>query len=231
MGRISYEHVAEDLRRQILEGRFQPGDRLPVEPELCEQYDVSRSTVREALRVLSSQDLIATRRGLHGGTFVIPPEPSHLSARLRTSLSRLTTDRGGASVANLLEVRDLLEVPAAGLAAERRSETDLAKLRDCLFDPASRDVELIFESNRTFHATLVHASGNPLLAAITDPLFDVLHERLLRERAPTVFWRRVDADHREILDCVTRGDAAQAREAQRVHLTHLRSTYTTIARP
>jgi GntR family transcriptional regulator, transcriptional repressor for pyruvate dehydrogenase complex len=225
----AYQELADRLKEQILAGTFAPGDRLPIEPELSALYGVSRSTVREALRVLSSQHLVTTVRGVTGGTFVIRPEPDQISSYLQASFSLLTTSRSG-SVRDLLEVRDMLEVPAAGLAAKRRGADDLKVLRESLFDPRTVDVEHVFEANRTFHVALLRAAGNPMLEAVTRPMFGVLNERFLRVQASRRFWFRVDRDHREILAAVESGDAAAAREAQHVHLQHLRSTYTRIDR-
>src|SRR6478735_5117351 len=80
----AYQALAADLRDRIVSGEFQPGDRLPIEPDLCVRYGVSRSTVREALRLLASQNLIRTVRGTTGGSFVAHPDPDHISAYLET---------------------------------------------------------------------------------------------------------------------------------------------------
>lgn len=225
----AYRALADALRGQILRGELRPGDRLPVEPELCRQYDVSRSTVREALRVLSTEHLLTTRRGVGGGSFVTDPDPAAISASLESGLSRLVVSPSG-SVDDLLEIRELLEVPAAGLAAERRSEEQLLALRGTLFDPRDVHVENIFDANRNFHVVLLRAAANPLLETVTRPIFGVLNDRFLRDRAPARFWHRVDRDHREILAHVESGDAAGARAAQHAHLDHLRATYTRIDR-
>ncbi|WP_214316872.1 FadR/GntR family transcriptional regulator [Nonomuraea sediminis] len=225
----AYQHLAADLRGRIIAGEFRPGDRLPVEPELSARYGVSRSTVREALRLLASQNLIVTTRGVSGGSFVAVPSPDQISAYLKTSLGLLAVDAEEA-VDGLLEVRDLLEVPAAGLAALRRTEQDLEELRTTLFDPAELAVEEMYEPNRGFHQVLLRASGNPLLEIVARPVFQVLEEGLLREKAPADFWTQVDRDHREIFGHVSARDQDGAREAAHAHLTHLRSAYIAMAR-
>ncbi|MGY1694709.1 MULTISPECIES: FadR/GntR family transcriptional regulator [unclassified Geodermatophilus] len=225
----AYQELARTLREQILAGELRPGDRLPIEPELCRLHGVSRSTVREALRVLSSQHLVTTTRGVSGGTFVVHPQPGHISSYLQTSFA-LMAAAPGSSVRDLLEVRELLEVPAAGLAAERRTAAHLQQLRGTLFDPRTVDVDHVFQDNRNFHVTLLVAAGNPLVEAMTRPLFGVLNERFLRDQAPARFWYRVDRDHREILAAIEAGDAEAARQAQHEHLGHLRTTYTRIDR-
>ena len=81
----AYQVLADALRAKILAGELEPGRKLPIEPELSAQYGVSRSTVREALRVLASQNLIATTRGVSGGSFVAPPNPEQISGYLEAS--------------------------------------------------------------------------------------------------------------------------------------------------
>ena len=117
----AYQMLADALRARILTRELQPGDRLPIEPDLAEQYGVSRSTVREALRVLASQGLVGTWRGMQGGSFITCPEPVQISDYLHASLGLLAWRPKNVGVDALLEARDMLEVPAAGLAAARRS--------------------------------------------------------------------------------------------------------------
>ena len=116
----AYQLLADELREEITSGRLQPGERLPPEPELCVRTGVSRSTVREALRLLASQHLIVTTRGVTGGSFVSHPDAEQLSEALSTGLT-LLTHSAGLGMADLLELRRALEIPAAGLAAARRT--------------------------------------------------------------------------------------------------------------
>jgi DNA-binding FadR family transcriptional regulator len=224
----AYERLARELRDQIISGELAPGDQLPAEAEMQRRYGVSRSTIREALRVLSSQNLLMTTRGVTGGSFVVRPEPRMIADHLQTSLGLLTSATG--SVNDLLEVRSLMEVPAAGLAARRRTKDELEAVRATLFDPHDVDVDHMFQANRNFHGKLLSAAGNPVLEIVTRPIFAVLQERLQREEAGTRFWTRVDRDHREIFGYVESRDEQGAREAQAAHLDHLRSTYTRIDR-
>ncbi len=227
---LAYERLASVIRDQILSSQLRPGDQLPVEPELCIQYQVSRSTVREALRVLSSQNLVVTTRGASGGTFVVRPEPEHVFSLLKTALSMLSVVDGQSSVDDLLEVRRLLEVPATGLAAVRRTDEQLEDLRSSLYDPREIIVGEIGQATRNFHLLVLRAAANPMLTAVAVPIHLVLQDRLNRENAPLRFWRQVDKEHRKILACLEAGDAAAAEQAQSDHLDHLRTTYIRIDR-
>jgi GntR family transcriptional regulator, transcriptional repressor for pyruvate dehydrogenase complex len=213
--RPAYEELAATLRAQILSGELKPGDRLPVEPDLSARYGVSRSTVREALRVLSSQHLVTTTRGVVGGSFVAHPRPEQISGYLHTGLSLMTLFQD-VTVDRLLEVRDILEVPA--------------ELEATLFDPRALPLPEIYPRNRSFHEVLLRIAGNPLLELVTQPVFRVIDEMFHREAAPRRFWSQVDADHREILAAVVAADEAAARAAMHDHLGRLRATYARIDR-
>lgn len=225
----AYRVLADTLRHQILSGELRSGDRLPAEAELCELYGVSRSTVREALRALATERLLVTRRGVAGGSFVAAPQPGDIAGLVQSSLALLTS-ADSLSVESLIEVRFLLEVPAAGLAAARHAEDDLEALRRSLFDPEATDLEAMFSANRDFHLNLLRATGNPVLEAVAAPIFGVVYERFVRRNAPGTFWTQVDHDHRDILDRVRAGDVAGAEEAQRAHLGDIRPTYQQIDR-
>lgn len=224
-----YLQVADELRHRILTGDLLPGERLPIESELAAQFSVSRSSVREALRLLTAQNLTVTRRGVTGGTFVNRPDPSQVSESLMTGLDFLTlTDE--LSVAELLEARELLEVPAARLASTRRTEKQLESIISRL--PASPGVEHspTFEPRRDFHVRIVEAANNPLLEVMTVPIFYVLRTRFLRDRAPKRFWRRVDEDHRRIAEAIVARDADLVAKEMLEHLQRLRKTYEKIDR-
>src|SRR5829696_3243717 len=213
--------LADALRARILTRELRPGQKLPVEPELADEYAVSRSTVREALRVLASQGLITTSRGVLGGSFVAYPSPHQMSDYLQASLGLFAEceERG---VGALLEPRDMLEVPAAGLAAARRSAADLAELRATLCEPPSVEPRELVTFTRAFHETLLHVAGNPIVEALTRPVFEVLYERMLHFTDLEPTWSEVKDDHRRIYAAIEAGDTEAARAKMQSHLEKLR---------
>jgi GntR family transcriptional repressor for pyruvate dehydrogenase complex len=215
------------LREQIVTGALKPGDRLPSEHELSAEHGVSRNTAREAIRALSSLGLVVTRRGVTGGTFVTVPRTEHLSGSLQTGLA-LLADSAHLSIPALVEAREVLEVPAAEMAARRRSEEDVAAIRAGLFDPESVPSSEVFVDNRQFHVGIIRAAHNPLMGIVAEPVFDVLSGRFSRGGAPRELWREVDRDHREILGYIEAGDQAGARESARAHLWASRRYYEAI---
>ena len=225
---LGYERVAEELREMIVSGELQLGDRLPSEGDLTTHMSVSRGTLREAIRLLSSQKLLTSVRGVAGGTFVAEPAPEDVISYLETSLTLLTRNR--VSVESLLEVRGLLEVPASALAAHRRTSIDLRDLEETL-SPAVNGAAgpEVWRACSRFHRLILRAADNPLLEMVTQPVFSVMQDRFLRDRAGTQFWEKVLADHAEIFRHIRLGDAAATSAAMSEHLgTNLRDTYVRI---
>src|ERR1051325_1239182 len=118
------ELVATQLRNQIVRGELKEGDALPPETNLMEQFGVSRPTLREAFRVLESEALITVRRGSRGGARIDVPNDS-VAARY----AGLVLQYRGATWADVLEARAVIEPPCAGLLAARRTTEDLRRLR------------------------------------------------------------------------------------------------------
>jgi GntR family transcriptional repressor for pyruvate dehydrogenase complex len=216
----AYQVLADELREEITSGRLRPGSRLPPEPELCVRSGVSRSTVREALRLLASQHLIVTTRGVTGGSFVAHPDAEQLSEALSTGLT-LLSNSAEVGMADLLELRRALEVPAAGLAAQRRTDANLIEMRGAMFDPDLDELETMLAAHAAFHSAVASATGNPLFELVTRPLYHVTYGEEIVENLPGDYWARVDTDHRELLMCVKGGDSGAAMEVGRRHLDYI----------
>jgi DNA-binding FadR family transcriptional regulator len=223
--RPAYQQVANQLMERILDGSLTTGDRLPAEGELATAFGVSRSTVREALRVLASRDLITTSRGTAGGSFVARAEPEQVAAFLETSIG-LMSGTDDISLDQMLEAREMVEVPAARLAAVRREQEHLDKLVQAI-DLEQRDGGRgeRFERNKHFHGILIEAAGNSLFALVNEPVFRVLRARFWRPDVPEGHWDMVTRDHTEIVELVERGDADGAAAAMHEHLIRIRPAY------
>lgn len=222
----AYQQVADQVRELVLGGQLVPGNRLPVETDLASAFGVSRSTVREALRVLSSQGLIHTLRGTAGGSFVVEVDAASIADLLELKLGLLSgTD--AVTVDELLEARELLELPAAALAATRRTDEHLSAMREAI-DAERRESERErqFVQHHLFHSVLLDAAGNRLLDLMTVPIFRVIRSRFLHDQSRP-FWSDVDTDHADLLARIEDRDAAGATEVMRAHLSRLRTSYTT----
>lgn len=223
--RPAYQQVADQLLDLILSGQLASGDRLPPEADLAASFGVSRSTVREALRVLASRDLIHTTRGTTGGTFVRHVEVGQVSEYLETSIG-LMSGRDTLGIDEMLEAREVLEVPAARLAASRRGDHHVDQLREAISREArTRGRSPKFREHRHFHGIVVDASGNGLLEMMTEPVFRVLQTKFLDPDVSQQFWDEVDADHAVIADAIAERDDTAAAEAMLAHLQRLRGAY------
>jgi DNA-binding FadR family transcriptional regulator len=216
----AYQVLADEIRADITSGRLQPGERLPPEPELCVQTGVSRSTVREALRLLASQHLIVTTRGVTGGSFVVHPDAEQLADGLSTGFT-LLTNSAAVGLADLLELRRALEVPAAGLAAQRRTGDHLDEIRGALFDPATADLDAMLAAHAAFHTAVAKATGNPLFELVVRPLYHAAYGEEVTGNVPDGYWHRIDAAHRRLLDALTRGDPNGASAETTGHLDYI----------
>jgi GntR family transcriptional repressor for pyruvate dehydrogenase complex len=222
--RKAYEQVADQLRTFIIDGELAPGARLPTEVQLAKDFGVSRATVREALRVLTAERLIETSKGA-GGSSVIVPSINHISEFLRANINLLTAAQE-VSLDEFLELREMLEIPAARKAAQRRDPALLHRLEgsspdDKLELPENEQ----FGFNKDFHSILVEGSGNALLYVAAQPIFTVLGTALQRSDLGAEFHERVDADHGRILETIRNGDADGAEHEMREHLGFLRPEY------
>jgi DNA-binding FadR family transcriptional regulator len=223
--RKAYEQVNDQLRELIVSGGLAPGERLPNEAVLAREFGVSRATVREALRILAAQNLIRTTKGAGGGSYVTLPTVDHISEFLHGSLN-LLSEAERVSLEDLLEVRELVEVPAARLAAQRSTDEDVERLRESIPEsPLRMTTQEQFAYNKTFHTVIVEACGNMLLYIAVQPVFTVLQTHLARSTLGKGFHRSVNEHHHRIVEAVEAGDADGAASEMHAHLEFLRPAY------
>jgi DNA-binding FadR family transcriptional regulator len=212
--------VVEQLTEHIRDGELHPGDKLPTETEIMAEQGVSRSVVREAISRLQAAGLVETRHGI--GTFVLPPP-----AVMGIDPATVTTVR---DVIALLELRIGLETEAAGLAAARRTEAQLAEVRAALaaLQQAARRGEDTVELDQRFHLAIAEASGNEYFRAILQHLGANIIPRArinsarLTHADPAAYMEQVGREHEQLVDAIARGDAESARAAMRLHIGNSR---------
>src|SRR4029077_18641965 len=217
--------VAEQLRTLVVRGTLQPGARLPNEEVLAREFGVSRATLREALRSLAAQDLIRTAKGAGGGSFVTLPSVEHVSSFLHSSIT-LMADANDVSLEDLLEARELIEVPAARLAAGRRTSDEGDLLRPAIpGKPLRMGPDQQFVYNQDFHTVVIDCCDNALLAIAAQPIFGVLQRNLARTKLGEKFHRAINDQHRTIAAAIEAGDADAAGGEMHAHLEFLRPYY------
>jgi DNA-binding FadR family transcriptional regulator len=223
--RKAYEQVADQMRELILAGDLAPGEQLPNEQTLANDFGVSRATVREALRVLSTQSLLRTAKGAGGSSYVTRPSVDHISEFLCSNIGLLSQSQG-VTLEEFLEAREYLEVPAARLAAVRRSEEGVQQLAAAIPEhPATLDIQEQCSYSKDFHSLIVQLSANTLLEIATQPVFSVLQHNLARSTLGNAVHQHINDDHRKILDAIRNADPDSAEHAMREHLAFLRPQY------
>jgi DNA-binding FadR family transcriptional regulator len=176
--RRAFEDIIFQIENAIYEGRLTVGDRLPPERELAEIFQVSRASVREALRVLEAFGVLTARRGTgaDSGSIVSAENDSPLSGLLQLYASLLQMP-----LTDLLEVREALEMLTARRAAERASDEDVERLRAILDAMrAAKDPEDFLTADTEFHLLLARSSGNSVAPLIMGALRDAIARQMLR---------------------------------------------------
>src|SRR5262245_4072337 len=209
------EQVVAHVRTLIERRALRPGDRLPAERDLASQIGVSRPTVRAGLHALAAMGVVQSRRG--SGTF-IPDGPPALAPEPLSFLAALH----GFSRDEMYEARRVLEVGAAGLAAERATPDQLATLADevtslfALMD----DPQAFLVHDVDFHRIVAASSGNPILAALIEMVSALYYERRRKtaERAANRDLRAAADAHRRIYQAIRARNADGARKAMHDHL-------------
>jgi DNA-binding FadR family transcriptional regulator len=219
--RLSYELV-EALRQGIASGKFSPGDRLPTEAQLAEQYGVSRTVVREAVAGLRANGLVEARQG--SGVYV--------TGSANFGISEIAGGRAGlASILDLLELRTPLEIEAAGLAAIRRTAGQDLEIRIAYEDlgaaiargdsAASKDFD--------FHLAIAEATNNHNFVEVLTFLGRrTIPRGQLGGAAPAIdqsYLEGVQSEHGRIVAAISRQDAVTARDEMRTHLIGSQSRY------
>lgn len=222
--------MAALLALEIQERSLAPGERLGTETELAERMGTTRPAVREAVRLLVAANLLRASRGPGGGVFVANTPAQGLARTVSGAIDTMMRS-GATGLGELIEVRALLEVPVAGLAALRADAATIGRLRECVDVAQGRldDRSVQLSAYRRFHETLAEAAGNPVAAALMAWAHDVLAPELDRLIAPAIVAAVVVEQHRQILAAVGAGEAAAAEHAMRSHLSYIGDVLETVA--
>ena len=214
-GEASTDQVVAFVRTEIERGALRPGDRLPAERELAAQIGVSRPTVRAGLRALAAMGVVRARHG--SGTY-IPDGPPALGTEPLSFLAALH----GFTREEMYEARRILEVGAAGLAADRASADQIATLAEevtSLFATIP-EPERFLVHDISFHRAVAAASSNPIVASLVEMVSALYYEsrRATAARASESDLRDAAEMHRRIYQAIRARDAEGARRAMHAHL-------------
>jgi GntR family transcriptional regulator, transcriptional repressor for pyruvate dehydrogenase complex len=213
-----YEQIVQQVEESIHKGAMKPGDQLPPERELAQQFGVSRTAVREAVKALREKGLVEAYPGR--GTFIT----DGTSYSMRQSLDRMLRVGQAEGSGFLAEVREILEPEIAGMAATRADTEDLASMREQIriMDEARKDPDAFIEADLDFHLTLAEAAANPIILSLIDSIVGLLREQRMGifqvEGGP----ERGQYHHKKIMEAIEHKDSGGAREAMKAHLRQVR---------
>ena len=207
--------VAQRIMRDVIAGRLEPGDLLLPERTMLEKYRTGRGTLREALRLLEFQGVIALKPGPRGGPVLQDPDASHLASTLVLLLQLKQAPFRG-----IVEVRTALEPVTGRLAAERIAADALAELAgtiDQMRDDLA-DQDRFLAANRRFHEIVAWSSGNPLFAYIVDSLLDIMDGTVMGIDYPAPRRAAILQAHAEIFQALEARDPQVSEDRMRAHI-------------
>jgi GntR family transcriptional regulator, transcriptional repressor for pyruvate dehydrogenase complex len=216
------EQIAREIRRYVEREGLRPGDRIGTEHELAREFGVSRPTLREGLRRLAGSHLIRVQKGRAGGVFVENTPGAGIGRHVSESIAAMLESES-VTLCELLEARMFLEVPLAGLAAERADEATAVALVGAIeeargHEPASEEFRL---ADTRFHQTIAIAAGNELLVTFTSWILDVLQPSLIAHVGHALDAEEIIAQHRAIVRAIRRHQRTAAERAMRQHIEYM----------
>ena len=220
------KQIAQQIRQAIVEGRLRADDRLPGEEELAARYGVSRPTIREALKRLAAQNLIRSRRGPAGGTFVNRPNQEELRDALTTA-AMLGVGLGEFDLADIAQARRELELICCRLAVENQDSAQFAIMAEELHSQAQGSLsdEAFCASDVRFHRALVDACHNRILqlvmVTVIEALQPVMNMVVFRFREREV----IVAQHQRLLTALQVGDTDAACEVLNEQMDYLTAQF------
>lgn len=214
------DQVVGMLLAAVSGGEHAPGSQLPPEAELAAQANVSRLTLREAVKVLRDKGVLRVEHGR--GTFVNPPELwSPLDPELLASRSALD-GASGLFAQQLMEARTVVELGVVRLAAQRRTDEDIAQMRTTVtamqVGHDSGDLPAYTAADRAFHEALLVAARNPFLAALFEPIRTQIEQVRVTTACDDTMREKAIAAHTRILDAVAAGDERGATGEMWAHV-------------
>ena len=214
------EQVVARVFQLIKRDELKPGDRLPPERELAKQLGISRPSLRAGLGSLISMGVLQSRQG--AGTFLVDGPPALDSEPLR-----LLAELHGFSYDHMFETRSILEVGAAGLAAERATGDQLATMAEEIAEmfAALKDPQQFLVHDIAFHRAVASASGNPTLATLVEMVSAILYERRRDTIERAHDFNEALELHRRVYRAIRSRNAEEAREAMREHIVRAQRAF------
>ena len=213
-----YQKIIKELKHGIMHGALRPGDKLPSERDLSKMLGVSRTSLREALKLLEVSGLITIKRGQ--GAFIANNDPDEY---IRRFMNHIFLD--DKKIAELFQIRRLLETQAVVWACEKGTDYQLLailKLVEGTVEKkqkaAAKDVAILFEQDSKFHYLLAKAANNSVLALIMDDLLDIMSDSRVKSVSVEGRPQKSLMEHLQIAKALVKRDCLGAKKAMMMHL-------------
>ena len=215
-----FQDVVAQIQEAILDGRLKTGDTLPSERQLKDMFNISRGTLREALRVLEQKGLIEIKLGVGGGSVVKDVNEDQVSESLALLIRSQKV-----SLNHLAEFREDVEGIIAAHAAKRCTEADISQLRELLkkarkcLDQGTSQRDAFIEIDKQIHMTLAAVSQNPIYISVLHSVHENIHRYY--EKYLSVAERELHENYEDLCDLVDRVEKGQADEARELARDHV----------
>ncbi len=209
--------VAQQIVRDTARKGLQPGDLLPPEKAMLEEYQIGRGTLREGLRLLEFQGMLTFKPGPKGGPVLLDPDASHLASTII-----LLMQLQNASLSTIVEARTALEPVVCRLAAERIGEDKLLELKDSVDrmqqSVETADIDTFLETNKQFHDIIAWSTGNALFGYMTDALMRITGGTVMGVDHPATLRKATLKAHISIYDALSDHDTDLSEDRMRDHI-------------
>ena len=213
--------IVDQIKEAVFQKKLNPGDKLPSERQLIDQFKTSRVTIREALRTLEQFGILEIRRGMEGGAFIRDPNTKFINNFLQDMFSM-----GKIKISNFTEARMAIEPFSVKLAAERITEDSLKKVKqniqeatECLNKGNKNDARLL---DLEFHRLIANASQNPVIFFMIDSIMDIMENNISSIPIAAKTVERTNQYHEEIFAAV---EGRDIRKAQNLMLKHIQEIH------
>ena len=219
------EQVADHLTTSIMNGEYGIGEKLPTESSLSTRYNVSRTVIREAMKLLKQKGLVESR--VAKGTFVI----ANLDKGIGESIDLILQNLSGSGQDELLELRRSIEPEFAALAAVKASDEDLENLRALIAEMENclQNHDRFSELDMKFHMAILAATKNNLMISVMMPIFEKIHQQQYEHiRIQSDGMYKSHAQHKTIYTALKARDPEQARSLVKKHINSVENDFATL---
>ncbi|WP_368737824.1 FadR/GntR family transcriptional regulator [Bacillus sp. EB106-08-02-XG196] len=219
------EQIVEQIKESIVTENLKKGDKLPSEQELANLFQVSRPTIRDAIKLLSASKLIYTKPGAKGGHYITEISPQSFIDDFSNYIS-LSLVLKGFSFDELIEYRRIIEIKTCALAALRRTKEDLIEIKKMVPNPGDplSDFEY-FECDFQFHRAIAKATHNSLIIITMEAIINVLKPMFQFVSGTKALKEELSNELNEIYRVIEQGDPDLAEEKMNDHLSHFEKDF------